>query len=247
MSFIPKVSFVEQNNRGRDFFVGDIHGCLSLLEEALARVSFDRSLDRLFSVGDMIDRGPNSVGVLRLLKEPWFYAVRGNHEDMFLCALGLKPNPLTTLQDFLFNGGNWFLYADKKELRDLAEIVVSLPHVITIRSGNKRTNVVHAELAKYVNGDFVFFTDDDIDAWGQGRSGTIPVDEPDLLWERNVFLTKKKVATSERLSPTVCGHTPGRTMRKNAGHINIDTGAFKKYHGKTGCLTVTTIQDLGAS
>ena len=244
MSFIPKVSFVNQNDTGRDFFVGDIHGCLPLLEVELARVSFDRSKDRLFSVGDLIDRGPNSLGALCLLKESWFYAVKGNHEDMFLCALGLKPNPFTTYHDFLNNGGSWALNFDKKELMELGEIVQTLPHVLTIGTGEKRINVVHAGLSKYSNGNLVFFTDEDIDAWSQGIPGDKSIDETDLIWERNLFQNQKKYAAPKGLSTTFCGHTPGRGIRNNAGHINIDTGAFKNYYSKTGYLTVTEKPDI---
>src|SRR3546814_14755908 len=72
------------NKVGSDFIVGDLHGCLDLLQVELDRVGFDRAKDRLFSVGDLIDRGPDSMGCLRLLREPWFFAARGNHEDMLL-------------------------------------------------------------------------------------------------------------------------------------------------------------------
>jgi len=54
------------NTTGKDFVVGDLHGCYDLLESLLGAVSFDKSKDRLFSVGDLIDRGPNSLRCLRI-------------------------------------------------------------------------------------------------------------------------------------------------------------------------------------
>ena len=45
------------NTNGRDFFVGDIHGCFYLLDEAMLRVGFDERGERRVSVGDLIDRG----------------------------------------------------------------------------------------------------------------------------------------------------------------------------------------------
>jgi len=72
------------NTRGTDYVIGDLHGCFSLLERLLDEVRFDKSRDRLFSVGDLIDRGPESLRCLQLLAEPWFYAVQGNHENMML-------------------------------------------------------------------------------------------------------------------------------------------------------------------
>src|SRR3546814_1255791 len=57
------------NDIGRDFIVGDLHGCLDLLQAELTRIEFDRSKDRLFSVGDLVDRGPDSMGCLRRSEE----------------------------------------------------------------------------------------------------------------------------------------------------------------------------------
>ena len=45
---------------GRDFVVGDVHGCFRTVENALRRVGFDPGCDRLFSVGGLVNRGPNS-------------------------------------------------------------------------------------------------------------------------------------------------------------------------------------------
>ncbi|MEQ1635292.1 MAG: metallophosphoesterase [Methylococcales bacterium] len=70
------------NSHGRDFVLGDLHGCYQLLQDLLGQVNFNPAQDRLFSVGDLVDRGPDSLACLELLKEPWFYAVLGNHEAM---------------------------------------------------------------------------------------------------------------------------------------------------------------------
>jgi serine/threonine protein phosphatase 1 len=55
------------NSRGKDYVVGDLHGCYDLLQRVLGEVGFDTTCDRLFSVGDLIDRGPNSLKCLELL------------------------------------------------------------------------------------------------------------------------------------------------------------------------------------
>lgn len=74
------------NTQGRDFVVGDIHGCFYLLEVFLATdtVNFDESCDRVFSLGDLCDRGPESERVSKFLRKPRFHALRGNHEHMML-------------------------------------------------------------------------------------------------------------------------------------------------------------------
>jgi serine/threonine protein phosphatase 1 len=79
----PKmIKKLKNNTVGKDYFVGDIHGCYEQLMEALVKIKFNPDVDRLISVGDLVDRGADSVKCLNLLKEPWFHAVSGNHEDM---------------------------------------------------------------------------------------------------------------------------------------------------------------------
>lgn len=69
-----------RNEYGEDFVVGDLHGQRQALLDELDRQGFDKTKDRLFCTGDLIDRGPDSFGTLELIFEPWFYFVRGNHE-----------------------------------------------------------------------------------------------------------------------------------------------------------------------
>ncbi|MDD4967531.1 metallophosphoesterase, partial [Halothiobacillus sp.] len=70
------------NPNGRDFVVGDIHGNLARLEKVLDYHQFKPESDRLIAVGDLINRGTDSLNTLRLLSEPWFFSVAGNHERM---------------------------------------------------------------------------------------------------------------------------------------------------------------------
>ena len=66
---------------GRDWVVGDVHGCFRTLRRALLAIDFEDGKDRLFSVGDLIDRGPNSIEALEWLEDGRFSAVvMGNHE-----------------------------------------------------------------------------------------------------------------------------------------------------------------------
>lgn len=83
--------------------VSDIHVCYQWLMDELKRRHFNPDADLLISVGDIIDRGPDSVKCLQLMQEKWFYAVRGNHEQMALDALENNDFSLWSI-----NGGNWF-------------------------------------------------------------------------------------------------------------------------------------------
>ena len=58
-----------RNVGGRDFAVGDIHGCFSHLSRSLEAIGFDAAVDRLFSVGDLVDRGPD--GLQRPFADDW--------------------------------------------------------------------------------------------------------------------------------------------------------------------------------
>jgi len=72
----------------RTIVVGDVHGCLAELEELLGRVKYDPA-DRLVFVGDLVARGPDSLGVVALARRLGATVVRGNHEERVLRALGL--------------------------------------------------------------------------------------------------------------------------------------------------------------
>jgi hypothetical protein len=76
----PLVRALPSNQKGRDFVVGDLHGCFDLLDRLLEIVRFDPANDRLFSVGDLVDRCPDSFRCISFLGSPWFHAVEGNHE-----------------------------------------------------------------------------------------------------------------------------------------------------------------------
>ena len=52
--------------------VGDLHGHRSLLEAQLERLNFGPAHDRVMSVGDLVNRGPESLATLSLIEEPWF-------------------------------------------------------------------------------------------------------------------------------------------------------------------------------
>lgn len=68
----------------RTVVVGDIHGCLDELRALLERVAFRPGDDVLVCVGDIVNKGPDSVGVVRLVRSLGALAVLGNHDDLVL-------------------------------------------------------------------------------------------------------------------------------------------------------------------
>ncbi len=85
---------------GRQIFIGDIQGCREELERLLEVLKFDPSRDTLEPVGDFVNRGPDSLGTLRLLKSLNAGGVLGNHDLHLLAARRgertLKPTDTLT-------------------------------------------------------------------------------------------------------------------------------------------------------
>ena len=87
------------------YAIGDIQGCFKSLRRLLDHISFDAQQDRLWLVGDLVNRGPDSLATLRFLKSlgASVFPVLGNH-DLFLLAAAediVTLRPKDTIQDVL--------------------------------------------------------------------------------------------------------------------------------------------------
>lgn len=119
------------------FFVGDIHGCNDLLEDALILAGYNSKKDCLVCVGDLIDRGTQNLQVLaKFLYNPHFISVRGNH-DQFMIA-GDWAN-------WMYNGGIWAMEElDADTIKNIAEdMAEKMPVFLTVRHRGKKYGVVH--------------------------------------------------------------------------------------------------------
>jgi len=136
-----KITRFKENTQGNDYIIGDIHGQWHLVEELLLRLRFDKSKDRLFCCGDLVDRGQQSHLILEYLAKPWFFSVFGNHEQMLL-------DSTTSEQDRYFymrEGGMWFYYEDNTTQKEIIQVVKDLPLLIEIEYGDKLIGICHAE------------------------------------------------------------------------------------------------------
>ncbi len=195
-----------QNTRGRDFFMGDAHGRLDAVLVALGETGFDPQTDRLISVGDLVDRGNNSYELLKLTKQPWFYAVRGNHEAMLL-----ETNDHFSLVHWLMNGGNWFLELGGEAAIESYALAVNLPTAITVDiKGGKTIGICHAEWPG--------------DNWADIED--VMTDKllvNHMLWGRSI-LKDMRVKTDATATLTIHGHTPMEHPIKLGSALFIDTG-----------------------
>jgi bis(5'-nucleosyl)-tetraphosphatase (symmetrical) len=87
------------------YVIGDVQGCYRELRALLSRVSFDRARDRIWFVGDLVNRGPDSLAVLRFVRAlgERAVAVLGNHDLHLVCrhAGFAKPRADDTLDEVL--------------------------------------------------------------------------------------------------------------------------------------------------
>ena len=127
----------------RHFVIGDIHGRWDTFWKLLQSVNYDPTTDIIYSVGDMIDRGPSSYETFTFFQQPNTYAIRGNHENM-----AYHKEWFTT---WLYNGGQSCLQSLKDNNYDHAWLnkqIEKLPFVIDVGSEGEEHafRILHAEL-----------------------------------------------------------------------------------------------------
>ena len=137
-----------RNERGRDFVVGDIHGMFSALDRFLDELSFDPGGDRLFSVGDLIDRGPESEAALQwLTARDWFHAIRGNH-DQFLLDAAADPARERGEEHGVwdYNGGGWWDSVPAPARDAWVRAFSALPFAAEVDCESGPVGIVHADV-----------------------------------------------------------------------------------------------------
>lgn len=140
-----------KNEQGRDFAVSDVHGYFDHLTKLMNTVSFDPEKDRLFIIGDLVDRGPKSHEVANWLRRPYVHAVLGNHDNFCLNA-GVYYDDL----DHKVNGGDWFYLLSEDDRADIISEISKLPIAIEVKGKNGEVfGMVHADCD---SGDWFGFT-----------------------------------------------------------------------------------------
>lgn len=227
---IKDIRYYERNENGRDFVVGDLHGCYDEFISELDKIEFDKSKDRMFSVGDLTDRGPKSTECLNLLFEPWFHPIKGNHELLWYFAH--TRGTANDIGIFIHNGGEML-----EEYEQYAAEIKNLPFIIEIESkSGKKIGLVHAQvppgICDWNQLKKVFL--ESIDAGRESMLGYGLIYE--AIWGRDRINKYQRQKEKKRIYPEIenidevyVGHTIVENPTK-IGKVNfIDGGAFVPY------------------
>ena len=218
----------------RVYAVGDIHGRRDLFDALIKAIEHDdaksgKAETTVILLGDLVDRGPDSAGVLRLARK-WqkhrkVRILAGNHEEMFLRSFEEKD----VLRHFLRHGGKEtilsygvdkkeFTAASLKEVQQLMRKAVPEKHIAFLQGFE---NMIEA-------GDYLF-----VHA-GIDPARTLDKQKAkDLRWIREPFLSHGEA--HERV--VVHGHTITDAPEDMGNRIGVDTGAYA-----SGCLTALVLE-----
>ena len=181
--------------------VGDIHGHLSTLRALVHRLNLTEE-DRLVLLGDMIDRGPDSAGVIEYIREhPQILAIKGNHEQMAIQSLQSTNIELNSIWMAKGGASTWGSY------------------IVAAKGDLHRAKLSFAE-------DCAWLADLPshliLDDWRLVHAGYHPridleeQDEKTLLWVRGAFFKHGEAIDAKRT--ILFGHTP-TTKFKRSGQI----------------------------
>ncbi len=183
------------------YAVGDLQGCFDPLRKLLDQVRFDPARDQLWSTGDLVNRGPQSLACLRFLRELGASArvVLGNH-DLHLLAIAhgiKKPKKSDTLREIL----------DAPDCAELLDWLTRLPLFYRDPSGDYA--LVHAGLAPAWSIEQAQALSDELS--GVLRSTQLRTylegmygDEPDCWDDALTGTTRWRVATNHFTRMRVC-------------------------------------------
>lgn len=227
------------------YAIGDLHGCLRELDKLLSDVEKDAGGRpyRLVFLGDYINRGPNSKGVIdrlvELQKRDWEYPpvfLKGNHDDGLLritypdykWSLFRMRSDKAVYERFMKHGGNetFMSYkANPMQARNHFEGAASLREMMP------------AQHRKFLEGLTLSFQTETHFFCHAGVDFSRPLDKQtprDLMWARDAFVRSAQCADKI----IVHGHTIAHDFKPHVhpNRIGVDTGAYK-----TGVLTACVI------
>ena len=237
------------------YAIGDIQGCYEPLVKLLDKVNFDPAVDKLWSVGDLVNRGPQSLETLRFLKSlgPAFFTVLGNH-DLHFMALATGA----------FSGGKKRTLKPLLTAPDCAELCEWLRYfpllhhqTVTTESGPQDFLMMHAGLApswtinqalSYANEvadtlqseNYIDFLEamygDEPDLWNESLEGMTRLRVITNYFTRLRFCNAEgrlDLAVKTGLGSTPSGYKPWYEFQTLANNVNILFGHWAALEGIT--------------
>lgn len=215
----------------RTLVISDIHGELEMFEKLLIKVKYNFNHDQLILMGDYVDRGPDSSGVLDKvvgLKEQGAIVLRGNHDDMMV-AVADKPE----------DEDAWRRWWKNNSIRTLQSYDSTIEDKLIPDSEKFRNHIAFIKkLDYYYETDKYIFVHAGVDP-------EIPIEKTDpwdLVWIREKFHNgyngEKTVVFGHTQTSKLHGDKDKRDIYFGKNNIiGIDGGAV--YGGQLNCLDIT--------
>ncbi len=197
--------------------IGDVHGCLKTLRALLSEIKPGRD-DHLVFIGDYIDRGPDSKGVIDFLMD-----LRERHQCIFL-----RGNHEAFMLDYLDTGAidQWRVNGGLETLESYTD--------------SDRRIVIPHEHEEFLRETVLVYDAQDFCFVHAGLRPEYTVQKNVELNDEGVFLWERSHLKATRFNwekTVVCGHTPVREPVNTDHLINIDTGCVYHTHPYYGRLT----------
>jgi serine/threonine protein phosphatase 1 len=208
---------------GKIFAIGDIHGCLSYLEDLVAKITVDPDEDRIVFIGDYVDRGPDAKGVVEFILEL-------KRKYKIICLVGNHERLMMDYYDYGFNKAIWFANGGTSTVASYG--IIATPEGKKINFPETHLRFFRSLLPYYETEDYFFVH--------AGLKPDVPLtqqDPIDLVWIRDDFID----SDYDFGKRVIFGHTP----RLHGPYIDpykigIDTGAV--YGGMLTCLELPDIK-----
>lgn len=199
----------------RDIFIGDVHGCRDELLRLLEQLNYDSGRDRLAFVGDLVDRGPDSVGVVRWVREMAaqhsVVCVRGNHEHQYVrFRARLEKEGYGSLASLLTASKRALFEAFSNEDLDWMAALPFYERVgdyLLVHGGVDRRHATVADLDRRKYQDRIMLLRTVDPSSGQMTASGVP-------WAERY---------DGRFGPVVYGHEPRDEVRVDAFAVGLDT------------------------
>lgn len=212
---------------GKTYVMSDIHGMSDLLKRMLDGIQPERE-DRIYILGDMIDRGPDPAGVLDLvMSTSGITALRGNHEDGFTEWYEAADRDR---YPYYYNTYEILNRSDRlrEKIPEYVEFMKKLPLYAKVKTGGKCYLLAHAS------------TEEILHIWKRKER---------LLWDSSMIDRQRGIPGYV----SVVGHVPTFLIRRTGNEpaaiwkspdgslIDVDCGAFfSASGGRLGCLCLET-------